>query len=101
MTVTLTPRAEARLQALAERRGQAPEAVIETALDALPEQESAGPSSADEAEQARLRQAMADILAEAQTLVLEPPDSPARTYYRDSSFGEIVAEKFRRQGFNL
>jgi hypothetical protein len=104
MTVTLTPRAEARLQALAEQRGQAPETVIETARDALHEQgdlPSPEPPSIDEAEQARMRQAMTDILADAQTLVIEPADSQARTHYRDSAFGEILTEKYRRQGFNL
>lgn len=104
MTVTLTPQAEARLQALAERRGQAPDAVIETALDALQQQENAAPPAplgADEAEQARLHQVMDEILAQARARVPGSGDAAARQAYRDAPVDAAIVEKYRRQGFDL
>lgn len=46
----------------------------------------------------------ADVLAwaeEAAATLPAAPDSPTRRDARESVFGEIVTEKFRKQGFNL
>lgn len=71
MTITLAPKTEARVLAAAARRNEAPEAIIDAAL---------GEYIHDEP---------------------EPYDSPARTYYRESEYGKILAEKFRKQGLNV
>lgn len=109
MTLTLAPKTEARLQALVAQRNEAPEAVIDAALEMLVQNESAQDEAAQEAdeeaayqeEQTRLHALMDDLLAKAHEIVPEPYDSPARTYYRESEVGKIIAEKFRKQGFNV
>ena len=107
MALTLTPEIESRVLAEASRRNQAPDAVIDAALKALlrddPVQDEAA-QEADESEedrQKRLHALMNDLLAKAHEIVPEPYDSPSRTYYRESEFGKILAEKFRKQGFNV
>ena len=100
MTVILSPQIEVRLQALAERRGQARETVIETALDALQQMEDAPPPeppSADEAEQARLRR----VMAQARALKPEPRTDDPDIASEEAALGEILVAKFRRQGFQL
>lgn len=109
MTLTLAPETEKRLQALAARRNQPPEAVVDAALDALLREEPTDESSAAEADgeniyqerQAHLRRLLLAATEEAKQVEPEPYDSPARTYYRESEVGAIIAEKFRKQGFNV
>ena len=111
MTLTLPAETEVRLQTLAVQRNQAPEAVIDAALEALlrempaPETPSGSgfqeePETEEEC-QTRLHAVLAQLLAKAHEIVPEPYDSPARTYYRETEFGKIVAEKFRKQGFDI
>lgn len=103
MTLTLNPRTEARLLAEADRRGVLPDAVID-ALLTEGEVSSSSPAlspDAEEKEQERLRNALAQLRQEALTLVPDPPDSPTRVAAHESAFGEAIVEKFRRQGFNL
>ena len=109
MALTLTPEIESRVLAEASRRNQAPDAVIDAALEALlrqaaPQDEMA-PEADEEAayqeQQAHLHRLMAAAIEEAKTVTPEPYDSPARTYYRESEYGKIIAEKFRKQGFNV
>lgn len=109
MTLTLPPETEARLQVLAARRNQPPEAVVDAALEMLARNEPVQDEAAQEADeeaayqerQAHLHRLMAAALEEAKTVTPEPYDSPARTYYRESEVGKIIAEKFRKQGFNV
>ena len=109
MTLTLAPETEARLQALAAQRKEAPEAVADAALEMLARNEPAQDEATQEAdeeaayqkEQARLHALMDDLLAKAHEIVPEPYASPARTYYRESEVGKIIAEKFPKQGFNV
>ncbi|HET6382426.1 MAG TPA: hypothetical protein VFJ58_03460 [Armatimonadota bacterium] len=49
--------------------------------------------------QARLQQAIADIVKQAQQLVPEP--APASADPCEAAFGEIVRLKYRKQGFEL
>ena len=53
------------------------------------------------ADQQRRQAILAELIAEAQALVPDPPESPTRKACRESPVGEAVAEKFRRQGFDL
>ena len=53
------------------------------------------------ADQQRRQAVLAGLLARAQALVPDPPDSPTRRACRESPEDEIITEKFRRQGFNL
>lgn len=109
MTLTLTPETEARLLALVAQRNEAPEVVVDVALDALWQNGTKQDESAQEADeeaayqerQAHLHRLMAAALEEAKTVTPEPYDSPARTYCRESEVGKIIAEKFRKQGFNV
>ena len=103
MTLTLAPETEARLQALAARRNEAPEAVVDAALEMLarnePTQDAAAQKADEETahqkEQDRLHALMDDLLAKAHEIVPEPYDSPTRTHYRESEVGKIIVEKFR------
>ncbi|MGI4788991.1 MAG: hypothetical protein ACRYFS_09085 [Janthinobacterium lividum] len=107
MTLTLAPETEARLQTLAAQRNQPPEAVIDAALEALIREEPTQAAPAEEGgeteeeKQKRLHALLNDLVAKASEIVPEAYDSPARTYYRESEVGEIIAEKFRKQGFNI
>ena len=55
----------------------------------------------DQDELERRRAVLTSLFAKAQALVPDPPDSPTRKACRESSVDEIIAEKFRQQGFNL
>lgn len=109
MTLILAPETEKRLQALATRRNQPPEAVVDAALDALlreeptdePPVQETDAENAHQARQAHLRRLLLAATEEAKQVEPEPYDSPARTYYRESEVGAIIAEKFRKQGFNV
>ena len=109
MTLTLTPETEARLQALVARRNEAPESVVNASLEMLarnePVQDAAAQEADEEAayqkEQDRLRRLLLAATEEAKLVEPMPYDSPARTYYREIEVGKIIAEKFRKQGFNV
>ena len=129
MTLTLAPETEARLQAAAAQRGLSAEEVIDVLLDqnggtelsaADAEQERLQnvfdrlhaevlaleiepklPPIQDTPEQARLRAAFFDTVAKAQTLVPEPYQPNPEQTEEERLFGEIIAEKYRKQGFNL
>ena len=110
MTLTLPAETEVRLQTLAAQRNQAPEAVIDAALEALlreapvsktPLGSEQNRPETEEERQTRLHAVLAQLLPKAHEIVPEPYDSPARTYYRESEYGKSVAEKFRKQGFNV
>ena len=109
MTLTLAPKTEARLQALATQRNESPEAVVDAALEMLARNEPMHDGAAQEAdeetayqeEQARLRRLLLAATEEAKLVEPMPYDSPARTYYRESEVGKIITEKFRKQGFNM
>ncbi len=61
----------------------------------------AAPSKTD-ADSLNERQAiLADLLAQAQALVPDPPDSPTRRASRESPLDEGIVKKFREQGFHL
>ena len=107
MTLTLPAETEVRLQTLVAQRNQAPEAVIDAALEALlreahamqeamPEQEVSSEQS-----QEHLRRLLLAATEEAKLVQAEPIDSPARAYYREGEVGRIIAEKFRKQGFDV
>jgi len=53
------------------------------------------------ADQERRKVILAGLIAKAQALVPDAPDSPTRRACRESPLDEIIVEKFRRQGFNL
>jgi predicted transcriptional regulator len=105
MTLTLAPETEASLQILAALRNEAPEAVVDAAIKELlrqePVQDTPAVGESEEDRQRRLHALMDDLLAKAHEIVPEPYDSPTRTYYRESEVGKIIAEKFRKQGFNV
>ncbi len=107
MTLILAPETEKRMQVLAAWRNQPPKAVVDAALDALLREEPISEHLAqqtDESEedrQKRLHALLNDLVAKAHEIIPEPYDSPVRTYYRESEVGEIIAEKFRKQGFNI
>lgn len=61
----------------------------------------ANEEAAYQEEQARLRRLLLAATEDAKLVEPEPYDSPARTYYRESEVGKIIAEKFRKQGFNV
>ncbi len=91
--------------AAATRRNQAPEAIVDAALEEYLRNEPAQDEAAQEAnyqkEQARLRRLLLAATEEIKLVEPAPYDSPARTYYRESEVGKIIAEKFRKQGFNV
>jgi hypothetical protein len=105
MTLTLAPETEARVLAAAARRNETPEAIVDAAIQAHLRDELMQDEAAQEAayqeEQARLRRLLLAATEEAKLVQPEPYDSPARTYYRESEVGKIIAEKFRKQGFNV
>jgi hypothetical protein len=92
MTLTLTPETEARLLAVAARRGEAPETVLDAAVAALWEGTSASTTEdsgeSEEEKQRRLHRIMQELLARTQETVSEPYDSPVRAYYRESEIGK-------------
>lgn len=107
MTLTLAPETEARLLAAAAQKNLAPEEVIDAALEALlnsgpaPTKVTGLPAVQDTLEQARMRAALFDVIAKAQARVSKPrPEKPEQAE-EERLFGEIVTEKYRRQGFNL
>lgn len=102
MTLTLAPETEARLLAAAAEKGLAPEEVI----DALLRQETTEPVDMtepvqDTPEQARLRAAFFELIAEAQALEPVPAKERPEQALEERLFGEIITEKYRKQGFNL
>ena len=105
MALTLTPEIESRVLAVATRRNQAPEAVIDAALEALLREEPTQDEAAQEVnagEQKRMRDLLASVQAQARLL---PPVSPEQSATgsapEEQAFGGIVAEKYRKQGFNI
>ena len=56
---------------------------------------------ARQGEQDRLRRLLIAATEEAGLVQPIPYDSPARAHYRESGVGQIIADKFRKQGFNL
>ena len=107
MILTLPAETEVRLQTLAAQRHQAPEAVIDAALEALlreaPDKQEAMPGQEVPSEQSQehLSRLLLAATEQAKLVQAEPADSPARTYYRESKVGRIIAEKFRKQGFDV
>lgn len=122
MTFTLAPETEARLQAAAAKRGLAPEEVInvllkqyddtegselkaeqnwfQRALDGV-DAEALVSAVQDTPEQARLRAALFDMVERAQALMSEPYRANLEQTEEERRFGEVVTEKYRKQGFNL
>jgi len=98
MTVTLTlPLAvESAIQEAARRQGQTPEEAITQALHTL-----FAPEILDDDDQQQRREVLASVLARAQALEPEPPDSPVRRAAQEDPVNQMVADKFRRQGFHL
>ncbi len=107
MTLMLKPETEARLLAAARQKGLPPEEVIDAALEALlregptPTQAPETDSVQDTPEQARLRAALFDVIAKAQALVPEPRREDPEQAPEERLYGEIITEKYQRQGFNL
>lgn len=107
MTLTLAPETEARLLAAATERGLAPEEVIDALLRqdvseiAASAQASETPNVQDTPEQTGMRAALFDMIARAQALVSEPAQAKSSQAEEERLFGEIVTEKYRKQGFNL
>lgn len=104
MILTLAPETEARLQALAARRNEAPEAVVDAALKRLlqDEPQPEAPAAKDDSEQQRMRELLASVQAQARLLPPVPPEQRATASSpEEEAFGEIVAEKYRKQGFNI
>jgi len=109
LTLVLPPQVEKALAEDARRQGMTPEQFVSS--DLLQRYAPAGEEDAEgdaahaqaewEADQRRRHEAAAASIAEAQTLVREPADSPTRRACRESPIDEIIVEKFRRQGFNL
>jgi len=97
MTLTLAPDTEARLLAAAAEKGLAPEEVI----DVLLKQNGKDNRPAGEAEQARLQKIFTQLQADALALETKPaPVRPDRAP-EEVMYGEIITEKYRKQGFNL
>ncbi len=105
MTLTLPPETEARLQALVAQRNEPPEAVVDAALEALWQKKPIPGEAMEEAaetEQKRMRDLLASVQAQARLLPPVPPEQRTTgSAPEEQAFGEIVAEKFRRQGFNV
>lgn len=96
ITLTLAPAVESAIQKAAQRQGQTPEEAIAQALNAL-----FVPETPDSADQQRRHGVLADVLARAQAIQPEPPNSPARLAAQEDPVNQIIAEKFGRQGFHL
>ena len=81
MALTLTPEIESRVLAAATRRKQAPEAIIDAALEEYlrnePEQDEAEQEAARQEEQDRLRRLLLVATEEAKLVEPMPYDSPA------------------------
>jgi hypothetical protein len=92
----------ARLQRAAKRMSRRPQARTLPAQDIEPmTPEDLITPEEWTADQERRKAIFADLIAKAQALVPDPPDSPTRKACRESPIDEILVEKFRRQGFNL
>ncbi len=89
MTLTLAPDTEARLRAAAAKKGLDPEEVTDALLQK------------DQDEQERLRAAFCKVQSAAQAMTFEPPPSNPDQAEEERLFGEIITEKYRKQGFNL
>lgn len=106
MTLTLAPETEGRLRAAAAQHGLAPEEFIDVLLrqdltEAVPKAAPELPPVQDTPEQARLRAVLFDVVAKAQALVSKSAPSVPEQAEEERLFGEIIAEKYRKQGFNL
>lgn len=108
MTLTLAPKTEARLLAVAMEHNMAPEEVVDAALESFVRQELSIPPlqefrspEMEAGEQARLHAVMLELIDAGKTLDPDPFDSPHRQAYRDKPIDPIIVEKFRRQGFDL
>ncbi len=105
MALTLTPEIETRVLAEAARRNQPPEAVIEAALKALsreaPTPDASRKGTAD-GEEKRMRDLLAAVQEQARLLPPVPPEqTETGSAPEEQAFGKIIAEKFRKQGFNV
>ena len=105
MALTLTPETETRVLAEATRRNQPPDAVIDAALQALSRQEptlKTPERQTADAEEKRMRDLLSAVQAQSRLL---PPVPPEQTEIgaapEEQAFGEIITEKFRKQGFNI
>ena len=127
MTLTLAPETEARLLAAAAEKGVALEEVIDILLNQSLDHEGSAADAEQERlqdvferlhtealalepelllvqdtpEQARLRAAFFDVTAKALALVPEPYPLNPEQAEEERLFGEIVTEKYRKQGFHL
>ncbi|MGI4789417.1 MAG: hypothetical protein ACRYFS_11280 [Janthinobacterium lividum] len=107
MTLTLAPETGVRLLAVAAQKGIAPEEVIDLLLGQdigeteLPNQVSDILLVQDTPEQARLRDVFAQLQIKALALVPEPYKPNPDQAEEERLFGEIITEKYRKQGFNL
>ena len=105
MTLTLAPETEARLLKAAAQKGLAPEEVIDVLLrgDASDTNSETAEELLvqDTPEQARMRAAFFEMTAKAQALVPEPYNPNPAQAEEERLFGDIITEKYRKQGFNL
>lgn len=103
MTLTLAPDTEARLLAVAAEKGLAPEEVIDVLLrrDTNASLQDADEPVQDTPEQARLRAALFQVIAKAQALEPVPAKERPDQALEERMYGEIITEKYRKQGFNL
>ena len=97
MTLTLAPETEARLRAAAAQKGLAPEEFIDVLLN----QGDGTELSAADAEQERLQNVFERLHAKALALKPEPATENLDRAPEEVQVGEIIVEKYRRQGFNL
>ena len=97
MTLILAPETEARLRAAAAQEGLAPEEVI----DVLLQQSLDADVPAADAEQERLQGVFECFYAKALALKPEPAIENLDRAPEEVQVGEIIVEKYRKQGFNL
>ena len=93
-----------QMQALADQVARLPQATKRTRRRPRVRSAEATETMTPEewaADQERRRAILVGLIARAQALVPDPPDSPTRKACRESPIDEIIVEKFRRQGFNL